>query len=126
MIGARAILLACALATSAAACSMFASAPGPPPAEITAAPGGQFTLALDANRSTGFQWELAKPLDEGVVKHVGTAWEQEPNAAIGAGGKEIWTFEAVAPGWAKIELVYRRPWEEMAPARIAVWSVDVE
>jgi inhibitor of cysteine peptidase len=123
---AGAVLLACALAASSAACSLFASEPGPPPADITAAPGSQFTLALDANRSTGFQWELAKPLDESVVKHVGTSWEQEPNAPLGAGGKEIWTFDAVAPGWAKIELVYRRPWEEMAPARIAVWSVDVE
>jgi inhibitor of cysteine peptidase len=121
-----AIVVACVLATGGAGCSLFAAEPGPPPADVAATPGQQFTIALDANRSTGFQWELAKPLDEAVVKHVETTYEQEPNAAVGAGGKEIWTFDAVAPGWAKIELVYRRPWEEMAPARIAVWSVDVE
>ena len=70
----RTLLLACALAASSAACSLFASEPGPPPADLTATPGSQFTLSLDANRSTGFQWELAKPLDESVVKHVGTSW----------------------------------------------------
>lgn len=118
-------LLALALAASVGACSLFASDPGPPPAEVVAQPGQPFTIALDANHSTGFQWELAKPPDGDVVTHTGTTYEQEPNAPLGSGGKEIWTFEPVAPGWAKIELVYRRPWEEMAPARIAVYSVDV-
>ena len=91
-----------------------------------AAPGRQFTIVLDANHSTGFQWELAKTPDTDVVTHAGTTYEQEPDAPLGAGGKEVWTFDAVAPGWAKIELVYRRPWEEMAPARLAVYSVDVQ
>ena len=123
---AGAVLLTLVLSASVAACSLFASEPGPPPAEIVVAPGRQFTVALDANHSTGFQWELARPLDTSVVTHAGTTYEQAPNVAPGAGGKEIWTFDAVAPGWAKIELVYRRPWEEMAPARMAVYSVDVE
>ncbi len=122
----RAAVLAVTLATCVAACSLFASAPGPPPAEIVAAPGRQFTIVLDANHSTGFQWELAKTPDTDVVTHAGTTYEQEPDAPLGAGGKEVWTFDAVAPGWAKIELVYRRPWEEMAPARLAVYSVDVQ
>lgn len=123
---ARAAMLVGVLSASVAACSLFASDPGPPPADLVVAPGRQFTIALDANRSTGFQWELAKPLDTDVVTHAGTTYEQEPDASLGAGGKEVWTFDAVAPGWAKIELVYRRPWEEMAPARIAVYSVDVQ
>jgi predicted secreted protein len=45
---------------------------------------------------------------------------------VGAAGKELWTFDAVAPGWAEIRLEYRRPWEEtIAPARLAAYSVDV-
>jgi inhibitor of cysteine peptidase len=119
-------VLAVVLASALGGCSLFASEPGPPPADIVSSPGKQLTLALEANHSTGFQWELAKDPDSSVVTLAGTAYEQEPNAAPGAGGKEIWTFDAVGPGWAKIELVYRRPWEDMAPARIAVYSVDVE
>lgn len=121
----RAATCALLVLAAAAGCSLFASDDRPPPAEIVAAPGERFTIALDANRSTGFQWELAKPLDGSVVALVDTTYEQEPNADVGAAGKEVWTFDAVAPGWAKVELVYRRPWEEMAPARIAVYSVDV-
>jgi predicted secreted protein len=124
--GARAALLAIVLASGLGACSFFASEPGPPPADIVTSPGQQFTLALEANHSTGFRWEITKAPDASVVTLAGTTYEQEPNAAPGAGGKEIWTFDAIAPGWAKIELVYRRPWEDMAPARIAVYSVDVE
>jgi inhibitor of cysteine peptidase len=117
------VLLGLALATLAAAgCS--ASTAAPTPAGIVTAPGERFTIALDANRSTGFQWELGRPLDEEVVRFVDSTYEQT-TPGVGAGGKEIWTFDAVAPGWAKIELVYRRPWEEMAPSRIAVYSIEV-
>jgi inhibitor of cysteine peptidase len=117
---------AAALVLAVAACSLFASEPGPRPADVVATTGRQFAITLDANRPTGFQWELAQPLDEDVVRLAGTAYEQVPGAVPGAGGKEVWTFDAVAPGWAKIELVYRRPWEEMAPAKISVFSVEVE
>lgn len=116
-------LLAASLA--AAGCSLFASAPGPKPAQIVAAPGEQFTLRLDANRSTGFAWELAKPLDTAVVTLVGTEYEEATSGGVGAPGVEVWTFAAVASGWTTIHLAYRRPWEEMAPARILAYSVDV-
>lgn len=121
-----ALLPSILLAVSLGACSLFASAPGPPPADIVATPGNDFSITLDANHTTGFRWELAKPLDGSVLTLVDTSYEEDPNGALGAGGKEIWRFAPVAPGWTKIELVYRRPWEEMAPARIAVYAVDVE
>jgi len=61
-----------------------------------------------------------------VLTFVDSTYETPPGAEPGTAGRELWTFEAVAPGWAKVELVYRRPWEEdMAPARIATYSVDV-
>lgn len=123
---ASSLLGTAALVLALAACSLFASETGPRPADVVAVTGRTFILTLDANRSTGFAWELAKPLDEDVVRLAGTAYEQAPDAPPGAVGKEVWTFDAVAPGWAKIELVYRRPWEEMAPAKIAVFSVEVE
>ena len=117
-----ALLLAATIGT---ACSLGSSAPSETPAQLVVAPGQQFKVELDANRSTGFQWELGKPIDAAVLTLVETRYEQAPNASPGEGGKEVWTFAAVAPGWAKIQLLYRRPWEEMAPARILVYSVDV-
>jgi predicted secreted protein len=122
---AAAAICALLLAGSAAACSLWSSAPTETPSAIIATPGQRFSIAVDANHSTGFRWELDKPLDAAVLTLVDTQYEQEPNAAPGAAGKEVWTFDAVATGWARIQLAYRRPWEEMAPARLAMYSVDV-
>lgn len=122
----RALIAAAGLVAAgltAAGCS--GRAPERQPAELVAAPGERFTLRLDANRTTGFQWELAKPLDAAVVAVVGTEYEELAGGTVGAGGTEVWTFEAVAPGWAAINLAYRRSWEEMTPARILVYSVEV-
>jgi predicted secreted protein len=122
----RATLLALLLAAAAAAgCSSWSSGPKETPAELIVAPGERFTVALDANHSTGFRWELGKPIDGSVLTLVDAQYEEEASAAPGTGGKEVWTFDAAAPGWARIQFIYRRPWEEMAPARIAVYSVDV-
>jgi len=121
----RAALVLLAASLAATGCSLTSSAPGPTPAQIVTAPGEQFTLRLDANHSTGFAWELAKPLDGAVVTLVGTEYEEATTGGVGAPGVEVWTFAAVASGWATINLAYRRAWEEMAPARMLVYSVDV-
>ncbi|MEW6270914.1 MAG: protease inhibitor I42 family protein [Thermodesulfobacteriota bacterium] len=124
MIVARAALLV--VVAAATGCALWASDDAPRPAALVAAPGERFTIELEANHSTGFEWQLGKPLDEDVVTLVETRYETAPGAAPGTGGKEVWTFGAVGPGWAKIDLVYRRPWEDdLAPARLASYSVDV-
>src|SRR5437763_8691249 len=38
-----------------------------PTTPIVAPTGRSFVIVLDANPSTGYRWELAAPLDEGVV-----------------------------------------------------------
>jgi len=114
------------LAALLASCSLWSADDAPQPAAIIVAPGQRFTIELEANRSTGFQWEIGKDLDDDVLTLVDTRYEEKPGAAVGAVGTEVWTFDAVAPGWAKIDFVYRRPWEEnIAPARLAFYSVDV-
>lgn len=120
----RATLFALLLAT-AAGCALWSSSPEEKPAAMAVAAGERFTIVLDANRSTGLRWELAKRLDTDVVSLVDTRYEQEPNPAPGQGGKEVWTFDAVAPGWTRIQLAYRRPGEDLAPARLVAYSVDV-
>jgi predicted secreted protein len=34
--------------------------------------GQDFTLTLESNHTTGYRWQLAKPLDNAVVKYVGS------------------------------------------------------
>ncbi len=78
--------------------------------------GERFTVTLAANASTGFTWRLARPLDERVVRLVEVAYRAPDAKLAGAGGAELWTFEAAGAGAATIELEYVRPWEHDVPA----------
>jgi inhibitor of cysteine peptidase len=89
--------------------------PGPNRA-LEVAQGEQLTITLDANPTTGFQWQLAAPLDEKVITLVGNEHQRAGTAGIGAGGTDVWTFKAVGTGSATIVLEYRRPWEKDVPA----------
>ena len=91
------------------------------------APDKRFKITLESNRSTGYQWRLARPLDQAVVKLVGSGYESPRVKLPGAGGKEIWTFQAVGRGRTEITMKYIRPWEKgEAPARTARFVVVVK
>jgi inhibitor of cysteine peptidase len=68
-----------------------------------------------SNRTTGFSWQIAKPLDEKVVKLVESKYVPGQSGLAGAPGKEVWTFTAVAPGRTTISFTYSRPWEKGTP-----------
>jgi inhibitor of cysteine peptidase len=89
--------------------------------------GGQFTIELPANPSTGYTWEpqdldatMFELVDEPVFQAEG---EQMP----GAGGTLTLTFRALRPGTATLTLVYHRSWEpEVAPADTFSITVTVQ
>jgi inhibitor of cysteine peptidase len=88
--------------------------------------GQEFTIMLKSNRTTGYQWQLAEALNEGIVKLIITDYKRPEGNLIGAGGKEIWIFKAVGKGNTTITMGYVRPWEkEAAPAQIIVFRVVV-
>lgn len=101
-------------------------------ATIEATAGKEFTISLDSNRSTGFSWQLAKPLDGTLVKSVKNDYQQAPQAPgsppiVGAPGKEVWTFKAVKSGKTTIEFKYVRVWEkDKAPAKTASFPVVIK
>jgi inhibitor of cysteine peptidase len=89
--------------------------------------GQEFTITLESNRTTGFQWQLAKPLDESVVRLVSSNYQAPTTNAIGAGGKEIWTFKAVGAGKAEIALEYVQPWEQdVDPAIEQTYTITIK
>jgi predicted secreted protein len=90
-------------------------------------PGKRFQITLESNRSTGYQWRLARPVDQKVVKLIGSGYRSPEVKLPGAGGRQIWTFEAVAPGRTEIAMQYVRPWEKgVPPARTAKVAVVVK
>lgn len=87
--------------------------------------GQTFTIDLDANRTTGYQWQLGAPLDPAVALFEGASYSSSGNQP-GAGGRETLTFRALGRGNAQINLVYVRPWETgVAPARTSTIALTV-
>ena len=77
--------------------------------------GDTFALEFPSNPSTGFQWQLAEPLDGVLLKKVSQDFQTNSNSQnkLGAGGTQIWTFKALKTGEAYIEMGYLRPWESI-------------
>jgi len=74
----------------------------------------KFNITLGSNPSTGYRWQLAKPLDETIIKFINSEYKIISNED-GAWQKEIWTFEAVGVGTTEIFMEYLRPWEDAPP-----------
>ncbi len=93
---------------------------------LAVAVGQEFTITLEANPSTGYQWQLAKPPEKEIVQWVRSEYQHPDTKLIGAPGKEVWTFKGVGPGKTTIELHYLRPWEKnVAPVASRSFRVVV-
>jgi len=79
--------------------------------------GGELKVILDANVTTGYQWQsptnpapVMSPI--GTPAYVGKGVDPR---AVGAGGMNIFRFRADSPGQVALQFDYRRPWETAAP-----------
>ena len=74
-------------------------------------PDDDFLVALPANPTTGYSWTV-RVSDKNIVSAEGSAYKSPTGKAMGAGGEQVFGFEAVHAGSATITLEYRRPWEK--------------
>jgi inhibitor of cysteine peptidase len=79
--------------------------------QITLSPGDSLIVTLDSNPTTGFAWSIAGIGDETVVDEMGNEYQGADTGMMGAGGQEVWTFEAGDKGTSTIEMQYSRSWE---------------
>jgi predicted secreted protein len=95
--------------------------------EVHSKDGTSFTIVLAANHTTGYSWRLSKPLNANLLRQVSDVYDEESPGKIGAGGKEMWTFEALGAGTAEIEFEYARPWEKDAtPVNTAKYRIVIK
>ena len=88
--------------------------------------GQEFKLALESNPSTGNQWLIARPLDERLLKLLGTEYKRGRPGNPGASGHEILSFRALSQGKTEIFLKYGRLWEhDVSPARTTNFVVVI-
>jgi len=89
--------------------------------------GKTFTIALDANMTTGYNWSQTIK-DTNVVAYVDNAYvaaASDPQI-VGGGGTDTFTFKAVGKGTTTITLFYARPWESVPPAQTKVITVTIK
>jgi len=81
--------------------------------------GQVLNLELKANPTTGYIWDLSGLSDSGVLRRIGKYKYIRESDLIGAGGTQIFRFEARKKGQEKLTFRYGRPWEEnKEPAKI--------
>jgi len=85
--------------------------------EIKTKVGEIFSIELESSPTTGYQWE--ESFDEKKVKLVDKKFDL-PSNAIGASGKETFTFEAFSEGNSTIQLDYKRSWESDSIEKVEI------
>jgi inhibitor of cysteine peptidase len=79
--------------------------------EISVTSGGDFTIKLESNPTTGYSWQ---PIyDDTYVKLISNDFVQATKL-LGGGGLERFIFRAIKPGNSNIEMLYKRAWEKKA------------
>jgi inhibitor of cysteine peptidase len=96
-----------------------------PASTVQVKSGEEFVLVLGSNPTTGFTWRLAVPVDEKVVHFVRSEYKPDPSdGRVGVGGKDHWTFKAIAAGSTVISFQYQRS-SEPAPVSTTAFTVEV-
>lgn len=88
----------------------------------------QFSVTLKSNPTTGYSWQICEIVNKGIVKLLGSKYVPNKDAnLVGAGGKQVWTFKALAKGQARIFLKYVRSWEKnVKPAELKAYLVTIK
>ena len=89
--------------------------------------GQTLELEVDSNPTTGYSWAVASSRNSGVLRQKRKDKYVPPSTdLVGAGGKQIFYFEALKRGRAVLSFEYRRPWEkDKGPAEKYTVIVDV-
>jgi inhibitor of cysteine peptidase len=105
-------LCCCALLSAAL------SSPAQDAKTVTVTNGQEFSVTLASNPTTGYRWDLAKPLNTNFVRLLTNEYVRPDSRLMGAGGREVWRFKAITQGTTEIDLKYARSWEkDVAPAQ---------
>ncbi len=95
-------------------------------ASLFVRPGHVFTLALEANPTTGYSWQAEGAGDVACVESefISPAPPKEGAPRLsGAPGRQLFTITALKEGKASIRLLYCRPWEK---GKKPLYTITVE
>jgi len=78
--------------------------------DISVHRGENFTIKLEANPTTGYEWEVL--FDESIVRLTERRYISPAITELGAGGMESFRFEPIKAGDALVRMRYKRAWEQ--------------
>ena len=114
------------IAVMLAGCSSSGGAAYTDPSKtIEAGNGQQFTIVLDGNYTTGYQWNAG--FDQAYLKMVSQEYKQNESKAgmVGVPGKQYYVFQALKQGSTKVTCTYKRSFET-APGEQKVFNVTIK
>jgi inhibitor of cysteine peptidase len=139
------LIVTLSLLSCCAAGTLTFSVPGKP---ISVSAGQRFAIVLESNKTTGYEWNAKlNGIKIGAIAPADVVKSPPPICAFvtaeyavpstnaqlnsrqlsGAGGWEIWTFDAISRGKMKISFKYSRAWEkDVPPVKTADFEVFVE
>jgi len=72
---------------------------------------GIVTVRLGSNPTTGYSWEVTEIVHPEVIKQASSNYEEPKDTGlVGAGGTDVWVFNATDTGLAMIRMSYGQPW----------------
>jgi len=91
---------------------------------VEIASGEQFTIKLEANITTGYEWQAE--YDESLLALLESEYvPDDEDGPPGSGGAQFFTFEGLKSGATEIILVYKQPWMEEIDQEL-VFAVTIE
>lgn len=92
--------------------------------ELIVKEGEDFSVLLDANLTTGYQWQM--DFDHVFVQFLDVSYTPPSTELVGAGGVEKFDFKAMNKGEVSIIFSYLRPWEEKAPIKKIIYNLIIK
>jgi len=89
---------------------------------ITANKSQEFTISLESNPTTGYQW--IPIFNTSIINLISHSFQPSTTKLIGSPGTEIFKFKAINYGTQSLKMFYKRSWEK-EPAEERLFVVNV-
>ncbi|MDR1800582.1 MAG: protease inhibitor I42 family protein [Lachnospiraceae bacterium] len=120
------LILAMTLIVIATGCKGTKKVYGENDLDISVKAGETFTISLDENPTTGYQWAY-EISDEGVISPDADEYKDaDKGNVVGGGGTRTLSFKGLKSGNATITLKYTRSWEENPTDKILTYNITVK
>lgn len=89
--------------------------------------GEEFTVELESNASTGYEWKMTQGPDTSILGLTTDEFVAPQTTMPGAPGMHVWRFKALKAGKTNMVFEYARSWETgVPPAQTHSVSVEVQ